>query len=166
MRDFQKIFTTFLFVLIFAAPLKAEEFNYLTTSLSKSFKSIEYPYKNVETKITIKTRLNDDDLTEPSILRTRDVHKKYLNAFYARGWNKINPLTDYLDAGDIEVTQEDRMNLKLEEKLVLKSYLYVCENTPPWNMMKYRGGDLNKYLDSVIDRAEGCVISNQQLKNE
>lgn len=168
MRDLIKKFVIALlfFLGCFLSVSQAADVTYLSTSIAKNFKNLDYPYNKVETKITVKTKLNEDDLTGPGISRTRDIHKKFLNAFYSSGWNKIDPVKDYLDASYIEVIQEDRMNLKLEEKLVLKSHLYACESNPLWNMMKYRGGDFDMYLKSIIDRVEGCIISKHELKSE
>src|SRR3989337_380328 len=158
MRGLKKGVIALFFFLGFLSVSHASEVTYLSTSIAKDFKSLDYPYNKVETKITIKTRLNEDDLIGQSIVRTRDVHRKFLNHFYSSGWNKIDLVKDYLDTSYIEVIQEDRMNLKLEEKLVLKSHLYVCESNPLWNMMKYRGGDFDEYLKSLIEKTVNCVV--------
>lgn len=162
-RSFILLLTVFLIQL--AAEAMPNELDYDFTALSKHFLTNTYPQKKVEAKVGIFTRKYIESLSEQNdVIRSWDLHKKFRDAFFQRGWTSCEPWSDILDVGSIEVVQEERLNIKMKEKVVIRTYLYVCESDKLWNMRKYRGGSLQKYVDGIVKKAEECVKENHNFK--
>ena len=90
-------------------------------------------------------------------------HQKLCQDFKRKQWKICHPLDEKKQAGTIELAIEPRMNLKLKEKLVIKTFVYVCESDRLWNTIKYRGENIDKYFNKITAKAEDCIISNHNL---
>lgn len=157
-----RCFSLLIFIVIlgvFSLSAAAAEQSFITTSIAKSFKALDYPYKNVGVKIVIKNELSEEDFSEQTILTTRNIHKKFLKAFNARGWQGADPLQDYIDAGQINIRQEKRF-----KNTLIKSFLYMCDSDPMANVRIYYGDGLDQYLKEIIDDAENCMIYKNRFK--
>ena len=147
-----------MFLILAAVDTKANEYDYDFTALSKHFLTNTYPQKKVEAKVGIFTRKYIESVSEQNdVIRSWDLHKKFRDSFFQRGWTSCEPWSGILDVGSIEVVQEERMNIKLKEKAVIRTYLYVCESDKLWNMRKYRGGSFQKYVDGIVKKVEECI---------
>lgn len=76
----------------------------------------------------------------------------FLTGLKRRGWTERDPFFEASDAGSIEIIQEERM-----KGVVTKTFLYVCTDDELWNMVKYRGGSFEKYLEKVVNKTENCI---------
>ncbi len=137
----------------------AEDFPFITTALSKKYidKNV---YPNKETEVGIKILTNTSIVAnkrKESILYALDFHEKLCKAFLKKGWQITHPLDVQNDMGALELTFEPRMNLKLKKTIVMKTFLYVCEDDRLWNMVKYRGGSVVKYFDKIVNKTENCI---------
>jgi len=165
----KKILPLIIILALFSAPAMAgEQLPYLTTVLAKTFHSMEnYPGKEVEVTISILTRTDvEPSDRKGSILYALKFHDMLCDAFMRQGWRVTHPLSEKLDAcptlrraGSLELTFETRM-----KSVVMKTFIYPCDNDPLWNMMKYRSGSSDKYFDSVANKAEACIKTKYRLR--
>ena len=142
----------------------AEDFPFITTALSKRYidKNV-YPNKETEVAVKILTNTSiDANKRKESILYALNFHEKLCQAFLKKGWQTCHPLDVQNDMGALELTFEPRMNLKLKATIVMKTFLYVCEDDKLWNMVKYRGGSVVKYFDKIVNKTENCTMRSKR----
>ena len=137
-----------MLALVSAPALAGERFRCLTTALMKTFHSAEnYPGKEVLVIVTILTRSDvEPSDRKGSILYALKFHDMLCDAFVRQRWRVTHPLSEKLDAcatlrraGSLELTFERRM-----KRVVMKTFIYPCDNDPLWNTMKYRGGSYER----------------------
>ena len=143
----------------------ANDLPFLETAFSKRYydKSV-YPHKEIEIMIRVITNTNIDAGREKeNVLLALQYHQRLCQAFKRKQWKICHLLDEKQQAGAIELTFEPRMNLKLKGKLVIKTFVYVCESDRLWNTIKYRGGNIDKYFNKVTTKAEDCIMRNHNL---
>lgn len=145
---------------VFCGTVLAGDLPYLTSALGKTYRTTQtFPGKEVDLMVRVLT----SSAVEPydrkgSILYAFKYHELLCRAFERRGWKVIHPLSDNVDAGTLELTFEPRM-----KGVVMKTFIYPCDSSRLWNMMKYRGGSEAKYFDQVVRKAIGCIRDKFQL---
>jgi len=149
-----------VFALVSAPALAGQQLPYLTTALVKTFHSMDsYRPKEVEVMVRIFTRTDvDTSDRKGSILYALKFHDMLCDAFMRQGWRTAQPLSEKRDGGALELTFERRM-----KRVVMKTFIYPCDNDPLWNMMKYRGGSYERYFDSVTNKAQECIKAKYLL---
>jgi len=141
--------------------LAEEQFTCLTTALVKTFHSLDnYLDKEIEVVVRILTRTDvEPSDRKGSVLYALKFHDMLCDAFMRHGWRVTHPLSEKLDGGTLELTFEPRM-----KHVVMKTFVYPCDNDPFWNMMKYRGGSHEKYFDRVANKAQTCIKAKYRLR--
>jgi len=148
-----------LFSFLTASQAVPGDLPYLSTTLvnKKEIKD-SHPSKTEEVTIQVLTNPEiEQDKDKENLLYTFSFHQQFIDAFKRKGWQEIHPLTPKKTMGTVELIFEPRVNLKLKETVVMKTFLYVCEDDKQWNMVKYRGGSVDKYFDKVVGKVENCV---------
>ena len=153
-----------ILILLFSASLTNA--TTLSDSLTKHFKTIDYPEKVVAARITLKTNIPqiEGDSVEDSVLFAYKTQSKLVSTFKNHGWQTDDPMqVDMIDAGVIELDLGKGMNLKFKDTLRLKAYIYQCDMP----MHKYRGGSLDQFFEKdVLGKAEECFIYNEKLQGK
>lgn len=143
------------------------DFPFLTTGLFKKYQDTSvYPHKDVEVMINVITNTEvDSNRKKESIFFALKNHERLTDAFIRSGWRECHLLDNKFQVGHIELVFEPRMNLKFDETIVIKTFVYVCESDKLWNMLKYRGGNIEKYFDKVVVKTENCIKDNEKLSD-
>ena len=137
----------------------------LLDTLDKEFKSTGYPYEEKVVRMQVVTGINymQGNQREHDILRSAKTHEKVVSVLKKHGWREDDPmLTDYLNGGKIEIVLEEGMNLKFKRTNRMFIYLHMCDQ----QRRKYRGQDLNEYLDKTIEDAEYCLTYENRLQGK
>jgi len=147
------IFAFAIFAAVFFADnSQADDFTYFNTTLCRDYiEQGSSASDKIEIKINLYTRINPLK-KKGNLSRTREIHNRACKSFKKRGWNIRDPFFEATDAGSIEIIQEERM-----KGVVTKTFLYLCTDDKLWNMVKYRGGSFDKYLEKVVNKAENCI---------
>lgn len=96
---------------------------FLETAFSKiAIDETIYPHKEVEIMIKVITNSNIDvGRVNENVLHALSYHQRLCDAFKRNGWKICHPLDEKNLVGEIELTFEPRMNIKLKENLVIQT---------------------------------------------
>ena len=138
---------------------------FLETAFSKiAIDETTYPHKEVEIMIKVITNSNiDAGQAKENVLHALSYHKRLCDAFKRNGWKICHPLDEKKQVGEIELTFEPRMNIKLKENLVIRTFIYVCGSERFRNMIKYRGGNIDKYFNKIVNKTKNCIKKTHSL---
>lgn len=147
------IFAFALFAVVFFTDnSQADDFTYFNTTLCKDYiKQGSSTSDKTEIKIDLYTRINPLKKKD-SLSKIWEIHRRACKSFKRRGWTVRDPFFEASDAGNIEITQEERM-----KGVVTQTFLYLCTDDTLWNMVKYRGGSFDKYLEKIVNKTENCI---------
>ena len=137
----------------------------LLDTLNKRFKDIGYPYAEKVIRMQVVTGMNymQSNQREPVILQTVKTHEKVVSVLKKNGWQEDDPmLTDYIHGGKIEIVLEEGMNLKFKKTNRMYIYLHMCDQ----QRRKYRGQDINEFLNKIIEDAEYCLTYENRLQGK
>ena len=137
----------------------------LLDTLNKRFKDTGYPYVEKVIRMQVVTGMNymQSNQREPVILQTVKTHEKVVSVLRKNGWQEDDPmLTDYIHGGKIEIVLEEGMNLKFEKTNRMYIYLHMCDQ----QRRKYRGQDIDEYLNKIIEDAEYCLTYENRLQGK
>ena len=137
----------------------------LLDTLNKRFKDTGYPYVEKVIRMQVVTGMNymQSNQREPVILQTVKTHEKVVSVLRKNGWQEDDPmLTDYIHGGKIEIVLEEGMNLKFKKTNRMYIYLHMCDQ----QRRKYRGQDINEFLNKIIEDAEYCLTYENRLQGK
>ena len=149
-------------ILCFGASAMAME---ITDTLNKKFKSLNYPYEEETVRLRIKTEMKylKGNKKEYDELRAIKMQQKVVRVFKQNGWCKDDPLLiESIDGGLVEIVPGEGMDMKFKKTNRLSIFIHMC-NFPK---RKYRGGDLDEYLNQIIEDAEKCLTSDNKLQGK
>ena len=143
------------------SPAHAGDAPYLTTALCRTFQEkSSYPSKEVEVSVKIMTNTNiGNENKKESVLYGLKYHEMLYRAFERQGWTYCPLINDKVDVGSLEITFEPRM-----KTIVLKTFVYPCDESKLWNMFKYRGGSHVKYFDQAVNKAVECIKQKHDFR--
>lgn len=134
----------------------------LVETMQKQFKKNDLFLETVIVKITVSTQVAylKGNRRKNDFLRALKIHNNLIHVFKQNGWNKDRGFSENMvDGGLIELEIGEGMNLKFEEMLRLKAFIYPCESP----MNKYRGGELGEFFKKVVIRTEKCLTEKLKL---
>ena len=142
------------------AASERDDLPFLVTTLSKTFliKHV-FPEKEVTLMLRVLSNTNTGNPEiKKNVLAAFEYHQMLVKTFQREGWKPCDPLGHIEDAGTVEMTFEHR-----SRGMGIKTFVYSCDASKVWNMMKYRGGSPQKYCDSVAQKALKCIHHKYQL---
>ena len=137
----------------------------LLDTLNKTFKSASYPYAEKVVRMQVVTGMNymQRNQKEQVVLYTVKTHEKVVSVLKKNGWQEDDPmLTDFINGGKIEIVLEEGMNLKFKRTNRMFIYLHMCDQ----QRRKYRGQDINEFLNKIIEDAEYCLTYENRLQGK
>jgi len=149
-------------ILCFCSPAIGME---VTDTLNKNFKSINYPNEEKSVTIRIKTVIEylKGNKQEHDELQAIRIQQKVVSVFKQNGWhNDDQLLTENIDGGLIEIVPDEGMDMSLKKTNRLSIFLHMCDQPKK----KYRGGDLNEYLNQIIEDTEYCLTYDNRLQGK
>ncbi len=137
----------------------------ITDTLSKDFKSTHYPFEEQTVRILIRSEIEylRGNKKEYDELRTIRMQQKVVSVFKQNGWRKDDPLlVETIGGGLVEIVIGEGTDLKLRKTNRLSLFLNMCDHPK----RKYRGGDLNEFLNRIIEEAEDCLTYEYRLQGK
>jgi len=134
-------------------------------TLNKKFKSISYPYEEKSVRINIKIEMEylKGNKKEYDELQAIKMQQKVVSVFKQNGWCNDDPLlTESIDGGLVEIVTGEGMDMSFEKTDRLSIFIHMCDQPKK----KYRGGELNEYLNQVIEDAEYCLTYDNRLQGK
>ncbi|MBV5340745.1 MAG: hypothetical protein J0665_14515 [Deltaproteobacteria bacterium] len=157
---------TMFFVLLLVAVVAHEALANmnLSSTLYKAIPSIEYPNneRNVRLEVVTKVDYQSGNRKSDDFDQARKIHEILVQEYAKAGWKEDDLAMSDIDGGKVDLVIEEGMNLRFENTLRIKAFVYQCGDFP---MQKYRGGDVRAFFSKdVVKKSEECITQNNGLQ--